>query len=287
MRTLTGFGRVILTLEARVPRRSYRNTLLYASVIMSPERTKHKVAACLTAIALLLIVVTWPRAMGYFTLMSAPAPAGTHGPYTTNFSGTENPISEGGMWLNGQTDGLDWTDVRTTPGFAFGTEIGGKRPEPQKYDDSTALLKGTWGPNQTLQATVRCEHPNQDGKVLEEVELRLRSSISPHNCTGYEVMFRCTKIPQAYCNIARWEGPLGKFTMLKETHGSQYGVKDGDVVKATMMGKILTVYINGMQMIQISDDKFANGNPGVGYYLEGGTGMIGDFGFSRFTATDR
>ena len=38
----------------------------------------------------------------------------------------ENPISEGGKWLNGQKDALDWTNVRTTPGFAFGTELGGK-----------------------------------------------------------------------------------------------------------------------------------------------------------------
>jgi len=130
-------------------------------------------------------------------------------------------------------------------------------------------------------------NPNQDGKVWEEVELRLRSSISPHNCTGYEIMFRCSKIPKAYCNIARWEGPLGKFTMLKQTAGSEYGVKDGDVVKASMIGKILSVYINGVQIIQLSDDRFANGNPGVGYYLEGATGVISDFGFSSFMATDR
>ena len=75
--------------------------------------------------------------------------------------------------------------------------------------------------------------------------------------------------------------------MLKETRGSKYGVKDGDVVKATMIGKILSVHINGVQMIQISDDRFPNGNPGVGYYLEGATGMIGDFGFSKFMASDR
>lgn len=211
----------------------------------------------------------------------------THGQYTTNFPRAENPISEGGKWLNGHADGLDWTDVRTTPRFAFGTEIGGRRPAPQKYDDSTAILKGTWGPDQTVEATVHSMNPNQDGKVLEEVELRLRSSISPHNCTGYEVMFRCSKIPRAYCNIARWEGPLGRFTMLKETYGSAYGVKDGDVVKATMIGKVLTVYINGAQMIQLSDDRFTNGNPGIGYYLEGATGVMRDFGFSSFMATDR
>lgn len=254
---------------------------------MSLEGPNHKLVASLSAIGLFLTVGIWPQATRWLSLLAGPTPAQTHGPYTTNFSSAENPISEGGKWLNGRADGLDWTDVRTTPGFAFGTEIGGNRPDPQKYDDSTALLKGTWGPNQTVEAKVHAVNPNQDGKVWEEVELRLRSSISPHNCTGYEVMFRCTKIPQAYCNIARWEGPLGKFTMLKETKGSEYGVKDGDVVKASMIGNILTVYINGARKIQLSDDKFASGNPGVGYYLEGATGVIGDFGFSNFMATDR
>jgi hypothetical protein len=254
---------------------------------MSDEGTKYKAVGWSSAIVLLLLVGISLPVTECFGWLPAHGSGGTHGLYAARFSATENPISEGGKWLNGHTDGLDWTDVRTTPGFAFGTEIGGHRPVPQKYDDSTALLKGTWGPDQTVQATVHSMNPNQDGKVFEEVELRLRSSISPHNCTGYEVMFRCSKIPRAYCNIARWEGPLGKFTMLKESYGSQYGVKDGDLVKATMIGKVLTVYINGVQMIQLSDDTFPNGNPGVGFYLEGASGVIGDFGFSSFKATDR
>lgn len=234
----------------------------------------------LSAVILLLIVcVRQP--------LAASKSAGTYGVYKTNFSRTENPIREGGKWLNGQTDGLDWTNVRTTRGFAFGTEIGGNRPAPQKYDDSTALLKGNWGPDQTVQATVHLVDSNRSGEGLREVELRLRSSIAPHVCTGYEVMFFCAKTPHAYCNIARWEGPFGQFTMIKETRGSQYGVKDGDVVKATMIGKILTVYINGVQLVQLSDDKFPAGNPGIGYYLEGATGVMGEFGFSNFMATDR
>ena len=254
---------------------------------MRIENPRHQLAVWSSVVGMFIIAgICLPTTRG-LSLFPATTPAPTHGPYNTNFTYAENPISEGGKWLNGQADGLDWTDVRTTPGFAFGTETGGNRPAPQRYDDSTALLKGTWGPNQTVQATVRSVNPNQDGKVWEEVELRLRSSISPHNCTGYEVMFRCSKTPQAYCNIARWEGPLGKYTMLKETQGSRYGVKDGDVVKASMIGKILTVYINGVQVVQISDDKFASGNPGMGFFLAGATGVIGDFGFSTFSATDR
>jgi hypothetical protein len=253
---------------------------------MSPTSTRRRLRGW-PAAGLFILAGAWPPSARHSGLIAARAPAATHGPYTTDFSRTENPISEGGIWLNGHADGLDWTDVRTTPGFAFGTEIGGHRPAPDKYDDSTAILKGDWGPDQTVQATVRSVNPNQDGKVWEEVELRLRSSMSSHNCTGYEVMFRCAKIPQAYCNVARWEGALGKFTMLKQTEGSQYGVKDGDVVKASMIGNTLTAYINGVQVLQLQDSKFASGNPGVGYYLDGASGVIGDFGFTKFTATDR
>ena len=239
-------------------------------------------------VALVIILALW-RVQAHSANIAPGVPrlAGRHGPYSTNFSRSEDPISEGGKWKNGGKDGLDWTDVRTSGGLAFGTEIGGDRPDPQKYDDSTALLKGTWGPNQTLQATVHSVNPNQSGKVWEEVELRLRSAMSLHNCTGYEVMFRCSKIPQAYCNIARWEGPLGKFTYIAKTKGSKYGVKTGDVVKATIIGDVLRVYINGVQIIRVTDGKFATGNPGMGFYLEGATGVMHDYGFTSFMATDR
>ena len=32
-------------------------------------------------------------------------------------------------------------------------------------------MKGTWGPNQTVQATVHLVNPNQDGKVYEELHV--------------------------------------------------------------------------------------------------------------------
>ena len=251
------------------------------------DKSKRRTVAGLCILASAAMAWAWLPPRGGKDLTAAPAPGALHGPYSTTFRHAENPLSEGGKWLNGHADGLDWADVDTIPGLAFGAEIGGSRPEPQKYDDSTALLKGTWGPNQTVQATVYSVHPNQDDKVWEEVELRLRSSITPRSCTGYEVMFRCSKIPQAYCNVARWEGPLGKFTYLKQTGGSKYGVKTGDVVKASMIGHTLTVYINGEQIFQLTDDKFPSGNPGMGFFIDGATGANRDFGFSSFMATDK
>ena len=205
-------------------------------LFMDVRGPKRKLVIGSSVIALVIVLWLWPLVTRGVNMLPAASPsAGTHGTYTTNFPLAENPISEGGKWLNGQSDGLDWTNIRTTPGFAFGTELGGTRLEPQKYDDSTALLTGTWGPNQTAQATVYSVNQNQDGKVWEEVELRLRSALSPHKATGYEIFFRCSKIAKAYCNIVRSDGPLGSFTYLKQAEGSRYGVANGDVVKASMI----------------------------------------------------
>jgi hypothetical protein len=165
--------------------------------------------------AVALVTILLPGCLatrGPNILPIALAATGTHRSYTTNFPLSENPLSEGGKWTNGQKDGLDWADVQTTSGFAFGTESGGTRPAPQKYDDSAALLTGAWGPDQTAQATVRAV--NQNDRIYEEVELRLRSALSPHKATGYEILFRSVKSAKSYCEIVRWNGPLGDFTYL-------------------------------------------------------------------------
>jgi hypothetical protein len=197
--------------------------------------------------------------------------------YTTNFSLAENPLSEGGRWINGGTAGLDWANVQTVPGLAFGTQSGS-----QGYDDSTAVLAGGWSPNQMVEATVHTANQHGD-PVFEEVELRLRTTISSHRITGYEVNFRCTSDGSQYVQIVRWDGPLGRFTYVGATPGP--GLHDGDSVKAAISGSEITVYINGTQVLQGSDSAFATGSPGIGFFLQGTTGVNRDFGFTSVTAT--
>ena len=45
--------------------------------------------------------------------------------YSTSFPATESPISESSNWTNGLAVGLDWNNVQTTPGKAFGAAISG------------------------------------------------------------------------------------------------------------------------------------------------------------------
>jgi hypothetical protein len=197
--------------------------------------------------------------------------------YTTKFPIAENPISEGGNWINGGIAGLDWTNVRTTSGLAFGTESasGG-------YDDSTAVLSGTWNADQMAQAVVHSV--NQNSNIFEEVELRLRTTITDHSITGYEINFRCTNDASRYVEIVRWNGPIGSFTYVNKTPGP--GILDGDVIKASIVDSTIAVYINNKLVLQGVDRTYTSGNPGIGFFLRGATGVNGDYGFTSFSAMD-
>jgi len=60
------------------------------------------------------------------------AGTGWYPPYITSFPLTENPISEGGKWINGLTTGLDWSDVRTVSGIAYNDQT-----KDAHYNDAT------------------------------------------------------------------------------------------------------------------------------------------------------
>lgn len=200
--------------------------------------------------------------------------------YRTTFMVDEEPLSEGGFWLNGRKDGIDWCDVLVRDGLAYGeitrmTSIerraeqatlgaGGDEAAPTgDYDDPTAVLAGEWGPTQLASALVHSVNPTNE--FFQEVEIRLRSSMTPNSCTGYEVFFRCLTTDEGYAEIVRWNGPIGSFTSLRKLIGSEYGVKDGDVIQASMVGTSIKGYINGREVISAEDDRFMDGAPGIGF----------------------
>jgi hypothetical protein len=215
--------------------------------------------------------------------------------YRTRFQLTEEPISEEGMWINGKTNGIDWADVVTEQGRAHGGRVkvgarerraeqgnlvGGEAAAPEgDYDDPTAVLTGSWGPNQFVRATVFSR--NQTAALFQEVEIRLRSAIGPHSCTGYEVFWRCLKTDEGYAEIVRWNGPIMGFTSLARAQGAEYGVSDGDIVEARIVGNQITSYINGTEVLSASDDRFANGSPGIGFNFGCGDTYV-DHGFTSY-----
>ena len=208
------------------------------------------------------------------TSQTRPATTAPH-TYSTKFPHAENALSESGQWITGSSK-HDWAAAAVTAGIAHGTQSG-----HSGYDDTVALLAGPWPADQSAQATVHIVNP-KDGNVYEEVELRLRSTLTAHSCTGYEINFRCTGPNSGYNEIVRWDGPLGKFTYLSQKSG---GAADGDIIKATIVGDLITVYRNGKQVNQARDKTFPTGNPGIGFFLQGGPPALNpDFGFSAFSA---
>ena len=211
--------------------------------------------------------------------------------YSTTFLQTENPMSEGGKWIEGHAAGPGlWGNVLTSSGSAYGVD------EPTAFGDPSAILAGDWGPAQTATATVKINRTPAN-KCCHEVELRLRTTISQRSITGYEAY--CSVMPtEPYCHIARWNGPNGSYWNF-ETGSSKAYVKDGDVMKATVTGSnptIITLYVNGAQILQATDTgaagggfgaygPFTSGNPGIGFF----DNYDNDwklFGLSSFSVTD-
>ena len=201
--------------------------------------------------------------------------------YTTDFPLTENPISEGGNWINGLTVGLDFNNCATTNGVVSGYLGSGNA-------DSTALLTGSWGSDQMVTAVLY-----KTGVIdsdFPEVELRLRSSLSAHSCTGYEILYSLKTNASCYIGIVRWNGAIHDFTDPPAVVGTQYIATNGSTLKATAIGSVITAYLNGVPVITNSDPTFTltftNGSPGVGFDYWGGSPPDTAFGLTSFTATD-
>jgi hypothetical protein len=211
--------------------------------------------------------------------------------YATRFRADEDPISEGGIWLNGRDDGLDWANILTGDGLAHGETIplvvaerrveqGDDIEVPEgDYNDPTAILKGPWGRNQHAKARVLSR--NQTEERYHEVELRLRSTLAERRIPGYEVFFRCLKTEDGYAEIVRWEGPLGKWTSLCRKNGPEFGVKDGDIIEATIVGNVIKGYINGVEVTSATDDTYPSGSPGIGFNY-GAEETAADHGFTYY-----
>jgi hypothetical protein len=222
--------------------------------------------------------------------------------YSTGFELDETPISEGGMWLNGREDGVDWADVVTKGGVAYGGEtrmdVAERRAEQGNldqsgdaddeggaplgdYDDPTAVLSGEWGRNQHGKGRIYSKNPTEE--YFQEVQIRLRHTIRPNWCSGYEIFFRCLKNDASYAEIVRWNGPVGDWTSLQRHTGTEYGVQDGDQIEATIEGDMIKGFINGIEVISVTDGTFGTGAPGIGFNFGVGD-TAADHGFTHFEA---
>lgn len=213
------------------------------------------------------------------------------GTYSTNFPLTENPVSESGHWTNGSAAGGSWWgDIQTVSGQAFGVS------EPTQFGDPTAILTGSWSPNQSVSVVVKVN--TQPTVCCHEVEARLLTTISSVSIKGYEI--NCSLVAsQTYIQLVRWNGPNGDFTPLDQLTPATPCV-NGDVLvaTATVSGStaVFTFMPNGVLQTFTTchctnpSDSSAKavlaGNPGMGFYDNADIDWS-SFGFSSFTASGR
>lgn len=216
-----------------------------------------------------------------------------------SYTGTpanENPFVDGGKFLNGATDGIDWNDVRAVNGALCPTAISGGPP----YTDPTSLLQGTFRPNQRIRGKVKQINPQVD-PIFQEVEFRFRSQLSAHVNAGYEMLFRAG-VSNWYSSLVRWNGAVstvaggadGGFDELVHYTGAPSGIVDGDICEGYVIGSLFTAKVNGTTIwtYDTASDtaptgvgagrpaRYLSGQPGIGLWQHGGTsGLLTDFGW--------
>lgn len=199
--------------------------------------------------------------------------------YSTSFASPpapENPISEGGVWVNGAAVGLDWHDVQTTANEAFATAIA------LAFNDSIAVLNTpSFSGNHFAQATVF--RAVGYAPVEHEVELLLRFSISANSATGYEFLWEAS----GELNIVRWNGAVGNFTALLGVTGPNIGAPaDGDVFRAEARGNFLFAYKNGSLVGLAYDTTYLSGSIGLGFFPGDAGDVLASLGFKDFQCGD-
>lgn len=205
--------------------------------------------------------------------------------YTSNFAGTEDPLSEAGVWRGGLTVGGLWTDMEKTPGVAFRkmTSFNGTN-----YNDSLAFLSG-FGPDQYIQGTL-------SSAVVSglEAELYLRSEISANIARGYEIDCIGTS---SNIYLVRWNGSgtntVTNFDIIDGPIPAT--INAGSIVKASITGPTITVLVDGVLVltrdvqawaVANGGNYWATGNPGIGGWDENGGGVDSRFNWSSITAQD-
>jgi len=215
-----------------------------------------------------------------------------HRVYTTNFESTENPISVGGNWINGGSCG----DFTLCPGAkgsnvtSAGSRASGTQPGtiPPPYTDSAALVTGNWGSDQFVQIVVWWDGAAGTNSDYDEVEIRLRGTFAQNVSKTYNINCRVgTPSADSYIQMGRSNGPPDDFTPpFAELKGPSAACQNGDVVTGTIVGNVITAYINGKRVIQGIDSAITSGAPGFGFFHQGTSAQNSDFGISKFSATD-
>jgi hypothetical protein len=121
--------------------------------------------------------------------------------------------------------------------------------------------------------------------VTHEAELLLRFSDSTSGARGYECLFAFYGGVQ----VVRWNGTQGDYTVLPSTAGTGNLGRElltGDVIKASISGNVINLYINGTLVMRAADSAFTAGQPGIGFFTRPG-GNSAHLALTRITASSQ
>jgi len=206
--------------------------------------------------------------------------------YTTTFPLTET-LSEGGIWLTGQRDGRDWTNVVTAGGIAYGTQSGSS----PTFDDSVACLSAAFPANQYCEVTV---HIGGGLSATSEISLLLRATISTGVCLCYGTNYA---YDGSYSHFGRWPGFITSngadyVTLASNLTNPVGALQDGDIFQAQITGYTFTTWhVRGATrtLINTGTDtdaaKIASGKPGFGTW-NNGHAATNAIGATRFYAVE-
>lgn len=140
----------------------------------------------------------------------APGPGGSaqplSDPYTMNLASNENPVSQGGNFLNGYDDGGgQWLNMQIAGGLLYASAI----VEGGGYNDDTCCAKpGTFNSTSQFAQGTYFVQSGYNPPSSHEAELLVLWSIADGFTRGYEWLLTAG----GSYELVRWNGPLGGFT---------------------------------------------------------------------------
>ncbi len=215
--------------------------------------------------------------------------------YSTGFPLSENPLSDGGNWVNGTITGTNTGCAATnTPGgvhYAYGLQSGTNGPPNNSiYDDSLACLTGTWGPTQSLDITIYLTNQlASSANVYEEIEYGLRCTLTTNGLHGYFIDCSLNS-DSGYVELGLSYGNYSNTNWGADRYGAQYVVHNGSKIHAAITNNTISVSFDGVLVLQSTDTTGLGptngGAPLIGFFHQNGNSHQTDFGISSFTATD-
>jgi hypothetical protein len=214
-------------------------------------------------------VNTWVRNSGGHQVQRVTASTGVF-----EFATTENPL--GSPWRNGAANGLDWQDMQSGSGNAYGTGA-----SPGAETDPIACLTG-YNANHYIEATI-FRAGGYSPAINHEIELHTRCTISANSITSYEFLMNTAGNYQ----VVRWDGAIGvlDFTItVTEQNGGPTGLMcvNGDVVRIEVTGSNFTMKLNGTTLATWTDSTYSTGGPGIASFWRPDVSIVpSSLGFSR------